>query len=89
MYTQIFRNLFFELETENDYVQPTDDPLIIIVYDKNETFDIFKELVDLKKKISIENNMCLPQYKQLSVQIRAHHRTSPEKYSRYSVSLRN
>lgn len=50
VHSQIFRTLFFELETENDYVQPIDDPSIIIVDDKNETFDIFKELVDLRKK---------------------------------------
>ena len=50
VHSQIFLTLFFELETENDYVQPTDEPSIIIVDDKNETFDIFKELIDLKKK---------------------------------------
>ena len=50
VHSQIFRTLFIELETENDYVQPTDDTSIIIVDDKNETFDIFKELVDLRKK---------------------------------------
>jgi hypothetical protein len=50
VHCQIFRTLFVELETENDYVQPTDDTSIIIVDDKNETFDIFKELVDLRKK---------------------------------------
>ena len=50
VHSQIFRTLFVELETENDYVQSTDDTSIIIVDDKNETFDIFKELVDLRKK---------------------------------------
>ena len=50
VHSQIFRTLFFELETENDYVQPTDEPSINIVDDKNETFDIFKELIDLRKK---------------------------------------
>ena len=35
VHSQIFRTLFFELETENNYIQPTNEPSIIIVDDKN------------------------------------------------------
>lgn len=53
-----FSDSSFEQETENDYIQPTDESSIIIVDDKNETFDIFKELVDLRKKSPL-NIICV------------------------------